>query len=222
MLLLYLSWQFIFPASSCPYPPASQDPLEFTSLIEYKSLARRCINCGADPRLLVDRADGPIVSGPRTEHAAIQIRGINTDHGVLGVRSSQTAMLLLFVVHLLSARALPVPVIDESSPPSSCKDYDNCRSLLSIIWSCITTIFLCTWVAVHPNVPEPVHPNVLEPVDAKEMSFWRKRARQLSRFIRNKVVMFICALLVPEYILAWAIRQFLVASRIAKENGMCK
>ena len=123
-------------------------------------------------------------------------------------------MLVLFLVHSLSVRALPVPVINELSPPSSCKDYDNCRSLLSIIWSCVTTIFLCTWVAVHPNVPEPV--------DTRDMGFWRKRAHQLSCFFGDKLVMFICALLVPEYILAWAIRQFLMARKIAKKNGPCK
>jgi hypothetical protein len=123
-------------------------------------------------------------------------------------------MLLLFLVYLLSARAQLVPVIDESSPPSACKDYDNCRSLLSIIWSCITTIFLCTWVAVHPNIPEPV--------DTRDMGFWQKRGRQLSCFLKDRMVMFICALLVPEYVLAWAIRQLLVARRIAKENGLCK
>ena len=123
-------------------------------------------------------------------------------------------MFTLFLIHSLSVRALPVPVIDDSSPPSSCKDYDNYRSLLSIIWSCITTIFLCTWVAVHPNVAEPV--------DTRDMEFWRKCGNQISCFFKDKLVMFICALLVPEYVLAWAIRQFLMARNIAKENGLCK
>jgi len=123
-------------------------------------------------------------------------------------------MLVLFLVHLLSARAQLVPVINESSPPSSCKDCGDCRTLLSIIWSCITTILLCTWVAIHPNVPEPV--------DTRDMGFWRKRAHQLTCFFKDKMVMFICALLVPEYILAWAIRQFLVVRKIAKKNGPCK
>jgi hypothetical protein len=123
-------------------------------------------------------------------------------------------MLVLFLVHLLSVQAQLVPVINESSPPSSCKDCGDCRTLLSIIWSCITTILLCTWVAIHPNVPEPV--------DTRDMGFWRKRAHQLSCFFNDKMVMFICALLVPEYILAWAIRQFLMARKIAKENGPCK
>jgi hypothetical protein len=121
-------------------------------------------------------------------------------------------MLFLFFVYLLSARALPLPTFDEASAPSSCKDYDNCRSLLSIIWSCITTIFLCTWVAVHPNVPELV--------DTQEMDFWPKCVYKISCFFKTKVVMFICALLVPEYVLAWAIRQRLWVRKIVKENGM--
>jgi hypothetical protein len=104
-------------------------------------------------------------------------------------------MLVLFLVHLLSVRALLVAVIEESSLPSSCIDYNNCRSLLSTIWSCITIIFLCTWMAVHPNVPQSV--------DMTAKGFWSKHAHQLSRF-RDRIVMFICALLVPEYILAWA------------------
>ena len=120
-------------------------------------------------------------------------------------------MLFLFFVYLLSARALPVPAVDKESTPSSCKDIDNCRTLLGIIWSCVTTVFLCTWVAVHPNVPEPV--------DTQDMDFWHKCVHVTSCFFKNKVVMFICALLLPEYILAWAIRQRLVARRIVKRNG---
>ena len=120
-------------------------------------------------------------------------------------------MLFLFFVYLLSARALPIPAVDEASTPSSCKDYDNCRSLLSIIWSCLTTIFICTWVAVHPNVPEPV--------DTQEMDFWPKYVQNTLCFFKTKVVMFICALLVPEYVLAWAIKQRLMARKIVKDNG---
>ena len=120
-------------------------------------------------------------------------------------------MLFLFFFHFLSTRALPIPAIDEASASSSCKDYDNCRSLLSIIWSCITTIFLCTWVAVHPNVPKPV--------DTQEMDFWPKCVHVTSCFFKTKVAMFIYALLVPELVLAWAIRQRLVARKIVKTNG---
>jgi hypothetical protein len=67
-------------------------------------------------------------------------------------------------------------------------------------------------VAVHPNVPEPV--------DTQDMGFWRKCVHKTLCFFKNQVVMFICALLVPEYILAWAIRQRLMARTIVKDNSM--
>ena len=41
-----------------------------------------------------------------------------------------------------------------SSGYPSCDNLYHCRSLLNIIWSCLTTIFLCTWVTVHPDVPD--------------------------------------------------------------------
>ena len=120
-------------------------------------------------------------------------------------------MLFLFFIYSLSARALPVPAIDISNTSPLCTDIDNCRTLTDIIRSCLSTIFLCTWVAMHPNVPEPV---------TRKKGRWRRYLHKISRIFKHKVVLFIWALLVPEYILAWAIRQRLVARRIVKENGM--
>jgi hypothetical protein len=117
-------------------------------------------------------------------------------------------MLSLFFVYLLSARALPIPTISNTS--SSCDELENCRTLLGIIWSCISTIILCTWVTMHPNIPEPV----------ETQGFWRNCAAGISSFFKNKVALFIYALIVPEYILFWAIQQRLLARRIVKENGM--
>ena len=37
-------------------------------------------------------------------------------------------------------------------------------------------------------------------------------------FAEHRFSLFICALLVPEYVLAWAIRQFLSARKMTKEN----
>ena len=59
------------------------------------------------------------------------------------------------------------------------------------------TIFSCTWVAIHPNVPCP------------------KNRNPVISFAGHRLPLFICALLVPEYVLAWAIRQFLRAWQIA-------
>src|SRR5579871_5669584 len=119
-------------------------------------------------------------------------------------------MLFLLFVHFLSARALPIPA-DEESVPTSCSNLNNCRSLLNIIWSCLSTIFLCTWVSMHPNIPEPV--------DTENMSIKRKCSHRISSFFQDKVPLFICALLIPEYILAWAIRQHLMARKITRETS---
>ena len=62
------------------------------------------------------------------------------------------------------------------------------------------TIFSCTWVAVHPNVPCP------------------EKQNPVLSFAGHRLPLFICALLVPEYVLAWAIRQFLRARQIANED----
>ena len=62
------------------------------------------------------------------------------------------------------------------------------------------TIFSCTWVAIHPNVPCP------------------KNRNPIISFAGHRPPLFICALLAPEYVLAWAIRQFLRAREIANQD----
>lgn len=53
----------------------------------------------------------------------------------------------------------------DSSPTLQCKDIDNCRTLPSIVYGCLSTVFLCTWTALHLNVPrEPKKPNPLRRV----------------------------------------------------------
>ncbi|KZP23506.1 hypothetical protein FIBSPDRAFT_930558 [Athelia psychrophila] len=82
-----------------------------------------------------------------------------------------------------------------SSSVPACNELDKCRSLVSIITSCLATIFACVWVAVHPNVPGP-------------------RQTWISKKIESfKLV--VATLLVPEWVLAWAVRQFLQARHYA-------
>ena len=64
------------------------------------------------------------------------------------------------------------------------------RSVVKIVWSCLAVIFACTWVSVHPNVPGD-----------KERPFdvvWRKLSIMVD------------ALLAPELVLFWAMRQWIV------------
>ncbi|KAK0219160.1 hypothetical protein IW262DRAFT_1389662 [Armillaria fumosa] len=75
----------------------------------------------------------------------------------------------------------------------------NGRTTWDIVWNCLATIFACTWLAVHPNVP--------------------------SRYIREKGRLFLglhrvkhalLAIICPEAIIMWAFRQRLVASELSK------
>ncbi|KIJ58913.1 hypothetical protein HYDPIDRAFT_119057, partial [Hydnomerulius pinastri MD-312] len=88
-----------------------------------------------------------------------------------------------------------IALADTSS--AACNDIYTCRTLTNIVWSCLATIFACIWTAVHRNIPGPDQTwlgGVLE---------------------KAKVV--VITLLAPEWVLAWAIRQFLKSWVLAKE-----
>ncbi|KZP22259.1 hypothetical protein FIBSPDRAFT_1043726 [Athelia psychrophila] len=88
--------------------------------------------------------------------------------------------------------------VNETDAQARCIDITHCRTIWNIIWSCLATIFACAWVAVHRNVPDP--------------------ASSMTRVSLDRIAITICALLVPEYMIGWAARQWLVAHRIAKKN----
>lgn len=116
-------------------------------------------------------------------------------------------MLFLFLLlQLYSVYASPTSSQGSGSAPDVCSDINDCRTLWDIIWNCTATIFLCTWVSLHPNIPEPQNEATI--------------VKELRIFFTERVPLFLCALLVPEYILAWAIRQRFVAGDLAKENSM--
>ncbi|KAH9959104.1 hypothetical protein BC827DRAFT_527760 [Russula dissimulans] len=111
--------------------------------------------------------------------------------------------MIVFLVILAATRAHPVglqlsPVLSlDQLHSASCNDLDNCRSLWDIIRSCALTIFLCTWVSVHPNIPSPDEG-------------W-------PRVTIRRVGLMLATLVVPEAIIAWALRQRLAAGELAKE-----
>ncbi|KIM22956.1 hypothetical protein M408DRAFT_49037, partial [Serendipita vermifera MAFF 305830] len=84
------------------------------------------------------------------------------------------------------------------------------RTLTNIVWSCLSTIFLCTWVAVHPNVHFRA-----EKQDRCWFGKWLWDP--LHELLTYKLPLFLWALLVPEYILAWAVRQYLQAGVISEK-----
>ncbi|KAF5318142.1 hypothetical protein D9619_012228 [Psilocybe cf. subviscida] len=73
----------------------------------------------------------------------------------------------------------------------------NDRSVTSILWSCLATVFACTWVSVHPNIP---HPNA---------TAWKIR--------RHRLFLMICGLIAPEVIILWALRQWMGARCLVRK-----
>ena len=126
-------------------------------------------------------------------------------------------LFLIFIYFLVrgvseSIDASPIPSLDKlPSGSTRCTDLTHCRTVWNIIWSCLTTIFSCTWVAVHPNIPCPGKRN------PKAKNCFQGQIRNpLLSFAEHPL--FICASLVPEYMLAWAIRQYMSARKIAHDN----
>ncbi|TFK24805.1 hypothetical protein FA15DRAFT_704241 [Coprinopsis marcescibilis] len=82
---------------------------------------------------------------------------------------------------------------DDDSPWS---DGDR-RSIPSIFWTCLVTIFTCTWISVHPNIA------------GYKASWW-------SRFW-NRVELMLWGIIAPELLVLYAYRQWLGARMITKE-----
>jgi len=66
-------------------------------------------------------------------------------------------------------------------------DRFDTRSIYNILWSCLSTIFACTWITVHPNIPAP---------GDSQWAVLRRRLAIMGYF-----------LLTPEFIILWAVRQ---------------
>jgi hypothetical protein len=103
-------------------------------------------------------------------------------------------MLLALAV----ARASSVSIVGREPSPTSCDDLRECRTLQDIIWSCLVTILLCTWVSLHPNIPGP----------------HEQRAKPALR----RVGLMVLALIAPELVISWAMRQRVAAGRLAAEH----
>ncbi|KAJ7130456.1 hypothetical protein C8R44DRAFT_731978 [Mycena epipterygia] len=108
-------------------------------------------------------------------------------------------LLLLLLVHALSKNSHLAQgnTLESRAPVESCNNINSCRRLFDIIWGCLTTIFACTWVSVHPNVPPP-------------------NQSQLALFWRRLKIMLI-AVIAPEFMVAFAARQFYAARRFSRE-----
>ncbi|KAF8651843.1 hypothetical protein AX16_004643 [Volvariella volvacea WC 439] len=116
----------------------------------------------------------------------------------------------LFLAALARAFASPVPVtVQGSTTPSpvcvvatamtaSRCDPTRTRTIFDILYSCIGVILLCTYISMHHNIPDQN--------DSRAKVMWLK--------IRTTLY----ALIAPEVVIVWAIRQRIMAGRIAEEN----
>jgi hypothetical protein len=121
------------------------------------------------------------------------------------------ALLLLYTI-TQSAFGEAVPMLSiEARDPSGNGELLQTRTIWNIVWSCLSTIFLCTWGSLHPNISSTP--------DEPGMSRCDKLRKWLVELLTYKLSLFLWALLVPEYILAWAIRQYITAGYIQKKGG---
>ncbi|KAI0059875.1 hypothetical protein BV25DRAFT_1918233 [Artomyces pyxidatus] len=82
------------------------------------------------------------------------------------------------------------------TPSDTCTDIATCRTRYTIVWSSLVTILACVWTAVHRNVPAPEK--------ARE-----SRYRRIMGVVLEAAKIVVVTVLVPEWVLAWAVRQYL-------------
>ena len=112
-------------------------------------------------------------------------------------------LTLFYLLHGFQTHAVPLTSLPaESNSIATVLTTPACicpadqRSIWDILWSCLATIFACSWVSVHPNIP------------AANESRWRV-------FLRRLELMF-WAVVSPELIITWAFRQWSSTRRLEK------
>lgn len=108
--------------------------------------------------------------------------------------------MIPFLLLIRSAYCIPVApglsnVTGTLIPTSTFDDRSlvaSFRTIQEIVWSCLATVFICAWVALHPDVPDP-----------------RTSARSRSS---QQFFAIIVALLAPEVVAFYAIRDFFKAA----------
>ncbi|KAF5308981.1 hypothetical protein D9758_018415 [Tetrapyrgos nigripes] len=93
-----------------------------------------------------------------------------------------------------------------------CGDIRSCRTTEEIIYSCIAVVFICIWVAIHPNIPRKFDDDGDEDVSDSEYPGVHSAVVTL-----QNILFMLLALIVPELIIMWAMRQWLAARAIARK-----
>ena len=112
-------------------------------------------------------------------------------------------LTLVYLFHGLQSRAAPLTsILEASSSNSTILSTSACicpadqRTIWNILWSCLATIFACSWVSIHPNIPAS-----------------NESSRRI--FLRRLELMF-WAVIAPETIIFWALRQWIGARHLEK------
>jgi len=117
-----------------------------------------------------------------------------------------TLLYLSFFSRPWNTFALPTNLLPPQNLPRNHLQYFfirdesqfDTRSIYGVLWSCLSTIFTCTWIAVHPNIPAPGD------------SRWA--------VLRRRLAIMGYVLLAPELVIIWAGRQHYAARQFAKKH----
>jgi hypothetical protein len=115
-------------------------------------------------------------------------------------------LLILSITYLVHGTIQAAPISnflpDTSSPDISSLNQCLCpyqrRSLWEILWTCLSMIFACTWVSVHPNIPLAGEKGWETIVRRLELMMW--------------------GILSPEVIVYWAMKSGLVLAKWNKST----
>ena len=110
-------------------------------------------------------------------------------------------LLFLYCVHnSIQGLTIPLECISQSGAlyPRLGDQYFDDRTVWSIVWSCLATLFACGWVAVHPNVPS-----------AKDGE---------ARILGRRLVTMGWMLLAPELVIYWAAKQHFSAKEVVVKH----
>ncbi|KAJ7741657.1 hypothetical protein B0H16DRAFT_1728441 [Mycena metata] len=80
---------------------------------------------------------------------------------------------------------------------NTCHVTSNCRTLSDILAGCFTTIFAAIWVSVYPNVLAP--------------------RQSMVKLVFRRLGLMMVAVIAPELIVYFAVRQFYAAKELVKE-----
>ncbi|KAF8057002.1 hypothetical protein FPV67DRAFT_1728972 [Lyophyllum atratum] len=108
---------------------------------------------------------------------------------------------ILLLVYLFRSIGIAVPLPVTHGAITLERDLETCscpseqRTIWTIVWGCLATVFTCTWVSVHPNMPAPEDPA------------WKVAKRRAG--------LMIWTIIAPELVILWALRQWLASRLLA-------